>query len=329
MTENVLITGITGFAGSHLAEYLVEKPGLRVFGLKRWNSPLTDLHSILDRVTLINYDLDDPHSIQHAVREVQPDRIFHLAAQSYVPMSFLAPLDTMRANVFGTVSLLEAVRETGRDPIIHICSSAEVYGQVEERDLPIDEDTPLRPQSPYAVSKVGEDLIGYQYHQSYGMKTLRTRSFTHTGPRSKAVFVAPAFARQIAAIEQGVADDDVIKVGNLDSIRTWVDIRDVVEAYWTLTEKCPPGEVYNIAGTQTWTVREMLDHLLSLSTATPRIEVDEKLLRPSDVTRQVPDVSKFKKATGWEPKIPFTETLKHILDYWREQVAKEYGRTPV
>lgn len=181
----VMITGVTGFAGSYLAEYLTNIPGIEVFGLKRWNSPLQDIAHIMDKMTLINFDLGDPHSISHAMREVRPDKIFHLAAQSYVPMSFRAPVDTIRANVFGTIGLLEAVRECGINPIIHVCTSSEVYGQVEEKDLPITEDTPFKPQSPYGVSKVAEDLTAYQYFCSYGLRTLRTRSFTHTGQEVK------------------------------------------------------------------------------------------------------------------------------------------------
>lgn len=316
----VLITGVTGFAGSYLAEYLVDKPGVELFGLKRWNSPLQDIYPIIDRMTLIDFDLGDAHSIHKAIRDVRPDKIFHLAAQSYVPMSFKAPIDTMRANVFGTIGLLEAVLENNLDPIIHVCTSSEVYGQVRPEDLPIDEDTPFRPHSPYGVSKVGMDLTAYQYHVSYGMKILRTRSFTHTGPRSKAVFVAPAFAKQIAELELGIKKDNKLFVGNLDSVRTFLDIRDMVEAYWIMTEKCPPGEVYNIAGNETCTVGEMLEILLSMTDVQPDITIDPTLVRPSDVTLQVPDTTKFRVATGWEPKISIRDTLQGILDYWRRQV---------
>lgn len=320
---NVMITGITGFAGSYLAEYLVNKPGVNVFGLKRWNSPLEDIYPIMDKINLINFDLGDPHSIYRAVKEAKPDKIFHLAAQSYVPMSFKAPFDTMRANVFGTISLLEAVLETGLDPVIHVCTSSEVYGQVEEEDLPINENTPFRPQSPYGVSKVAEDLTAYQYHQTYGLKIVRTRSFTHTGPRSKQVFVAPAFAKQIAEIELGVKKDNTIHVGNMDSVRTFLDIRDMVEAYWLLTEKGTPGEAYNIAGTHTCTIGEMLTTLLTMTDVKPEIVVDPNLLRKSDVTLQVPDVSKFKNATGWNPRIKFEDTMLDILNYWRHQVKRK------
>jgi len=314
---------VTGFAGSYLAEYLAGRPGVQVYGLKRWNSPLADIQAVIDKIELINFDLGDPHSIYQAVADVRPDRIFHLAAQSYVPMSFRAPVDTFRANVLGTVGLLEAVRQLDLDPVIHICTSSEVYGEVPEDELPITETTPFRPQSPYGVSKVAEDLTAYQYHASYGLRTLRTRSFTHTGPRSKHVFVAPAFARQIAEIEAGQRDE-VIQVGNLASTRTFLDVRDMAEAYWLLAEKCPPGEVYNIAGDYTCTVGQMLDALLGMTDIRPKIEVAPQLLRPSDVTRQVPDTTKFREATGWQPRIGFEQTLHDILDYWRNQITQRH-----
>lgn len=323
---NVMITGITGFAGSYLAEYLLNKPDVNVFGLKRWNSPLENIYPIMDKVNLLNFDLGDPHSIYKAIKHVKPDKIFHLAAQSYVPMSFKAPIDTMRANVFGTINLLEAVLENGLDPVIHVCTSSEVYGQVQQEDIPINENTPFRPQSPYGVSKVAEDLIAYQYYQTYGLKIIRTRSFTHTGPRSKQVFVAPAFAKQIAEIELGVKKDNTIYVGNMDSVRTFLDIRDMVEAYWILTEKGTYGEAYNIAGEYTCTIGEMLDKLLTMTKIKPRIVVDPDLLRKSDVTLQVPDITKFKKATKWMPKINFEKTLLDILNFWRNEVKMEIQR---
>jgi len=318
-----MITGVTGFAGSYLAEFLVNNLDVNVFGLKRWNSPLENIHSITEKINLINFDLGDPHSIYKAIRDVRPDRIFHLAAQSYVPMSFIAPSDTMRANAIGTISLLEAVLEVGIDPIIHICTSSEVYGQVGEKDIPIDEEVSFKPQSPYGVSKVAEDLIAYQYNQTYGLKIIRTRSFTHTGPRSKHVFVAPAFAKQIAEIELGVKNDNTIYVGNLNSVRTFLDVRDMVEAYWMLTETGIYGEAYNVAGSHTCTVGTMLDTLLSMSKISPEVVIEPKLLRKSDVTLQVPNVSKLVKTTGWSPKIKFEETMLDMLNFWRLQVKRE------
>lgn len=317
----ILITGITGFVGSHLVDYiLANHPEEAIYGLVRWRSPMDNLkHIPTGELNLYYGDLTDLSSLIKIWQEIKPDAIFHLAAQSFVPTSFDAPVDTLETNIIGTTNLLEAVRITGIDPVIHICSSSEVYGQVREDEVPIKEDCPLRPSSPYAVGKVGEDMIAYQYWLSYGIKTIRTRMFTHTGPRRGKVFVVSAFARQIALIEKE-KQEPVVRVGNLESIRTFSDVRDAVRAYWLLVNKCPAGEVYNIGGNQTMKVGEMLDMLLDLSPVKDRIkiEVDPKLLRPSDVTLQIPDCSKFKRVTGWEPEIPFEKTLQDTLDYWRE-----------
>ncbi|MFC2001750.1 GDP-mannose 4,6-dehydratase [Chloroflexota bacterium] len=323
MIMRILITGITGFVGSHLVDYvLANHPQVAIYGLVRWRSPMDNLeHITADKLNLHYGDLVDMGSLIRILEEIKPEFIFHLAAQSYVPTSFAAPVDTLQTNIIGTTSLLEAIRITGIDPVIHICSSSEVYGQVRENEVPITENCPLRPSSPYAVGKVGEDMIAFQYQLSYGIKTIRTRMFTHTGPRRGKVFVVSAFARQIALIEKE-KQEPILKVGNLESVRTFSDVRDAVRAYWLLVNKCQPGEVYNVGGSRTMKIREMLDMLLSLSPVKDivKIEVDPKLLRPSDVTLQIPDCSKFKKVTGWEPEIPFEKTLLDTLDYWREKV---------
>ena len=316
-----LITGITGFVGSHLAEMILnDHPDWEVHGTKRWRSPRENLSNIEGRIQLHDCDLTDLSSLIRVLDEVKPDRIFHLAAQSYVMMSYRAPTATIDSNVNGTINLFEAIRILGQDPLIHACSSSEVYGQVRDEDIPIREDTPFRPASPYAVSKVGEDMAGYMYHHAYDLKIIRTRMFTHSGPRRGEVFVDSAFARQVARIEAGV-QEPVLVVGNLDSVRTFADVRDVVRAYWMLLEKCPPGEVYNIGGETTMTIREMLDELLGMTDAKDKIEVrvDPALLRPADVTNQVPSSQKFKDATGWEPEIPYSQTLHDMLSYWRER----------
>lgn len=319
---NVLITGITGFAGGYLAEHLSKERDAQIFGLKRWHSPLDHIRPLLSEITLIDGDLGDPHSIEHAIAESAPDVVFHLAAQSYVPVSFLAPQETMNTNATGTIALLEAIRRSKLDPIIHLCTSSEVYGEVPESELPINEATIFRPQSPYAVSKVAQDMLGYQYHVSYNMRIIRSRTFTQTGPRSKEVLVLPAFAKQLAQLELDGTAEPVIEVGNLDSIRTFCDIRDMVRAYVLLVERCSPGEVYNIAGAHTCTIGEMLQHLIALTNLEPKIKVSPKLLRPSDVTRQITDGAKFNAATGWRPEISFAQTLSDTLDYWREEVRK-------
>ncbi len=319
-----LITGITGFVGSHLAEYILEhEPGVEVVGLVRWRSPKDNVQGILDRVALRYGDLHDLPSLTGLLGELRPEYIFHLAAQSYVDFSFIAPIDTLQTNVIGTANLLDAVRQSkqasGYDPVIHICSSSEVYGQVRPDEVPITEANPLRPASPYAVSKVGEDMLAFQYWTSWKVKTIRSRMFTHTGPRRGEVFVLSNFAKQVAAMEAGL-QERVIRVGNLDSIRTFSDVRDAVRAYWLLVTRCQPGEVYNIGGKETMSIREMLDRLLA---ATPlgrkvKVEVDPARLRPSDVTLQIPCIDKFVAATGWQPQITFDQTMRDVLDYWRK-----------
>jgi GDPmannose 4,6-dehydratase/GDP-4-dehydro-6-deoxy-D-mannose reductase len=272
-----------------------------------------------DAVRLHQGELRDLNSLTAVIRRVKPDWIFHLAAQSYVTSSFDAPADTLHTNVIGTTNLLDAVRAAGIDPKIHICSSSEVYGQVTAGEVPIRETNPLRPASPYAASKVGEDMIALQYFLSYGMQTVRTRMFTHTGPRRGDVFVESAFAKQIAEIEAGRRRGPM-KVGNLDSVRTFADVRDAVRAYWLLLEKCPAGEVYNIGGDRTMTVGEMLAILKRMARRAVDHEVDPTLLRPSDVTLQIPDTSKFRHATGWAPRIPLETTLADLLEYHRDRV---------
>jgi len=316
----VLITGITGMVGSHLAEFiLVNHPLVEVHGLIRWRSPLDNIKNIYSKITLHQAELRDLHSLILLLQKIKPEKIFHLAAQSYVTTSFDAPADTLHTNIIGTTNLLDAVRIAGIDPEIHICSSSEVYGQVTEDEIPIKEINSFRPASPYAVSKVGEDMIALQYFLTYGMKTIRTRMFTHTGSRRGDVFAESAFAKQIAEIEVGIRKNPM-KVGNLSSVRTFADVRDAVKAYWLLLEKCLPGEVYNIGGTKTMTVGEMLEILKGMARCKIEHEVDPKLLRPSDVTLQVPDISKFQKDTGWKPEIPLEKTLADLLEYHRERI---------
>lgn len=319
---NVLITGITGMVGSHLAEYiLAHHPDVQVHGMVRWRSPLDNIQAIKSRVNLHLADLRDLNSLVLLMKQSRPDRIFHLAAQSYVTTSFSAPADTLHTNVIGTTNLMDAARIVGLDPRIHICSSSEVYGQVTADEVPIRESNVLRPASPYAVSKVGEDMIALQYFLSYGMKTIRTRMFTHTGPRRGDVFAESAFAKQVAEIEAGVRPNPM-KVGNLDSVRTFADVRDAVRAYWLLLEKCTPGEVYNIGGNRTMTVGEMLNILKSMTNVEIRHEVDPALLRPSDVTLQIPDISKFAKESGWQPEISLETTLRDLLNYHRKRIQQ-------
>jgi len=322
--KRVLITGITGFVGSHLADLLLKKGGMEVYGLKRWRSSKENIRHILNDIKLIDGDLRDLKSMNTVISMVQPHKIFHLAAQSFVPTSYDAPIDTIYTNSIGTVNLLEAVRDGGTDPIIHVCSTSEVYGMVPEDKQPINEDTPFAPQNPYGLSKAFEDLTAYHYYKCYGMKTIITRAFSHTGPRRSDVFAASSFAKQIAEIEAGKREP-IVKVGNLQSVRTWMDVRDTVEAYWLLSEKGKPGDAYVVGGKSTKSIDEVLKLLISMSTKKDNIKIvqDYSLFRQADITLQIPDCTKLKRATGWEPKIPLETTLRDLLDYWRKKTAND------
>ncbi len=318
----VLITGITGFAGSYLAEYLLGKKNIRVFGMKRWRSKLDNLAGISDKVILRECDIKDYSSVQEILGEVKPDMIFHLAAQSFVPTSWNAPSETIDTNIIGELNIFEAVRRLGINPLIHVAGSSEEYGAVRKEDIPIKETTLLNPLSPYAVSKVGQDLLGYQYSKSYGLKIVRTRAFNHTGPRRVEVFVASNFANHIARIEKGI-QEPVIYVGNISAIRDFTDVRDIVKGYWLSLEKGEPGEVYNICSGKGYSIKEVIDILKSLSKKKFTVKKDPSRMRPSDVPILIGDNTKFVKRTGWKPEIPFEKTLKDILEYWRVNIKKE------
>jgi len=316
----VLITGITGFAGSHLADYILSsKSDVEVFGLVRWRSRMENILHLQDKITLVEGDLKDFVSLRKCLEKVRPERIYHLAAQSFVPTSWKCPAETFAINSIGQINLFESVLCLGLDSKIQIAGSSEEYGFVRPDEVPMKETNPLRPLSPYAVSKVAQDLLGYQYFKSYGLKTVRTRGFNHTGPRRGEVFICSNFAKQIAAIEKG-RQDPVIYVGNLDAKRDFTDVRDTVRGYWLSLEKCEFGEVYNIGSGTAYTIREILDKLLKMTSVEVEIKVDSNRLRPSDVQILLSDSSKFRKATGWKPEIPFERSLKDLLEYWRQRI---------
>ena len=328
--SRVLITGTTGMVGSHLIDFLLEETNWEIYGLLRWNDDLSNINHLIplinkkSRVHLVYGDINDLVSMHDAVSKSKPDYVFHLAAQSYPKTSFESPVETLQTNVLGTTNLLEAIRKSAYEPVIHVCASSEVFGRVPKEFLPIHEDVTFHPASPYAISKVGTDLVARFYGEAYGMTVMTTRMFTHTGPRRGDVFAESSFAKQIAMIEAG-KQEPVIKVGNLDSLRTWSDVRDAVRAYYLLvTENPTPAEYYNIGGTYTCSVREMLNYLISISTCKEiKVEVDPDRLRPIDADLQVPDTSKFKKHTGWEPEIPFEKTMNDLLNWWRDRVKTD------
>jgi GDP-4-dehydro-6-deoxy-D-mannose reductase len=317
-----LITGITGFAGSHLAEYLLaEHPQVEGWGTYRWRSRMDNILHLEGRIALVECDLRDAVAVTRALEKSRPDYIFHLAAQSFVPSSWIAPNETLVTNVTGQVNLFEAVRSLGLDPVIQIACSSEQYGLVHGDEVPIKETNPLRPLSPYAVSKVTQDLLGYQYFQSYGLKAVRTRGFNHTGPRRGHVFVTSNFCSQVAAIELGLREP-VLKVGNLDAVRDFTDVRDMVRAYWLAVTKAKPGEAYNIATGVGIRIGDMLDKVLSLAKVKVEVQTDPERLRPSDVEILIGDASKFRADTGWEPRIPFAQTVSDLLDDWRARLSR-------
>lgn len=316
----VLITGITGFVGSHLAEYILKLGNAEVHGVERYRSKTDNIDHIKDKIFLHECDIKDAYSVRSLIENIKPDMIFHLAGQSFVPTSWHAPTETLTTNIIGQLNIFEAVRHIGINPFTQIACSSEEYGLVHEKDLPINEDAPLRPLSPYAVSKVGQDLLGYQYFMSYKLNIIRTRAFNHTGPRRGEPFVSSNFAKQIAQIEAGM-QEPVIYVGNLDAKRDFTDVRDVVRAYWLVLEKGKPGEVYNISSGKAYSIKEILDILLSMTDKKISVKKDEKRIRPSDVPVLVGDSTKFRKLTGWKPEIPFENTLKDLLNYWRGKYA--------
>jgi GDPmannose 4,6-dehydratase len=334
--EKALITGITGLVGSHLADFLLENTDWKIYGFCRWNDSLENIEHLSneinkkERIELIYGDLNDLASLMDTVEKSVPNYVFHLAAQSYPQTSFSDPLETLETNILGTTKLLEAFRKsthfyksTGqKQPVIHVCSSSEVFGRVDFDQLPINEECRFHPASPYAISKVGTDLIGRYYAEAYGMKVMTTRMFTHTGPRRGDVFSESTFAKQIAMIESGMQEPKIY-VGNLDSLRTYADVRDAVKAYYMLVTINPRGgQYYNIGGKKTMKISEMLDYLISQSTVDNiKIVTDPERLRPIDADLQVPDTFKFEQHTGWKPKYTFEQTMNDLLQYWRDRIT--------
>ena len=322
MTKNKpksIITGITGFAGSHMAELLL-KEGHEVFGIYRWRSRSENISHLNGHLHLIEADLLDLKSLQDVMISVRPNYIFHLAAQSFVPTSWTSPAVTLETNVVGSCNLFEAARTAQVDPVIQIACSSEEYGLVMPSEIPILETNPLRPLSPYGVSKAAMDHLGYQYFKSYGLKIVRTRGFNHEGPRRGEVFVTSTFAKQVALIEKKL-QEPVIYVGDLTTRRDYTDVRDMVHGYLLAALKGQPGEVYNICSGRAWVISDVLNYLLSLSRVKKiKVEKDLKRMRPSDIPVLLGDNNKFVKATGWKPRIKFEQTLLDTLNYWRERV---------
>ena len=323
MAEKVLITGISGSGGSYLAEHIVNhQPEVEVHGIARWHSTTSknNLSHISDKVTVHECDLTDLSSVLRVFEKVQPDGIFNLASHANVRACFDTPLSVLQNNIFSTANIFEAVRLLKLDSVIQHCSTSEVYGQVDPKNIPIQEDCPINPSSPYAVSKTTQDFLGYTYFLNFGVKIIRTRMFSYINPRRDDLF-ATSFALQVARVEAGLQDK--LRHGNLDSVRTLIDVRDAMESYWVAYKKCRPGEIYNLGGDQVIKVGEFLDVLKKLAKTEIHSEVDPALFRPTDVTLQIPDTSKFEKETGWKSKYSFEDSVEFLLRHCRRRAAAE------
>ena len=324
MPDRVVVTGATGFVWGHLIEFLLKHTKAQVYAAKRRRSEPSPMETRFNgRVQWVEMDVTDAHNVLSTVRSIRPTHIFHLAAQSFVPTSWQSPSETLMINAIGTVNVLEAVKSLDLGTRIQIAGSSEEYGYVRPDELPITEQNPLRPLSPYGVSKVAADLSGQQYHRSFGLHVTTTRAFNHTGPGRGEVFVESSFSKQIAAIEQGI-QKPVIRVGNLDATRDFSDVRDIVRAYWLALERGTPGEVYNICSGKALRIRELLETLLALSTVKSiQVKPDPERMRPSDVLVLLGDCSKFRRETGWKPEISPERTWQDLITYWRERMKKE------
>jgi GDP-4-dehydro-6-deoxy-D-mannose reductase len=326
-----LVTGIAGFAGSHLAEHLVQCPGVEVHGVVAPGHPYANLRHLspaeawsagndtAGRLLLHAADLMDAAVLARVVADVCPDAIYHLAARASVGGSWHDPQGTLVDNTIMQLNLLQAATEWAPEARILVVGSSDEYGRIAPEDLPVSEETPLRPLSPYAVSKVTQDYLGLQYHLSRGLHVVRVRPFNHVGPRQQTGFVAPDLACQIARIEAGLAEP-VLRVGNLDARRDFTDVRDVVRAYRLVLEQGAPGEVYNVGAGRSWAVREVLDTLVGLAGVPIRVEPDPARMRPSDIPDIVCDYRRLRDRTGWEPERPISHALVDVLADWRARV---------
>jgi GDPmannose 4,6-dehydratase len=341
MNKKILITGISGQVGSQLADFVLDKTSLEVFGVMRWQEPLDNLYHLTDRINrkdsigLYYADLNDYSALARMVKTIRPDYISHLAAQSYPKTSFDIPIETLQTNIIGTANLLEAVRQQkeadGYDPVVHVCSSSEVYGRAKP-GVPLGEDTPFHGASPYSISKIGTDYLGRFYGEAYGLRTFVTRMGTHSGPRRSDVFFESTVAKQIALIEAGL-QEPVVKVGNLSSTRTFQDARDAVRAYYLLLEasamgRIPCGDYFNIAGEEAFQLPDVIKILLDLSPRKDiRVVTDQERLRPIDADYQMFDNTKIRAAINWKPEIPVRKMFEDLLNHWRSEISK--GRVPL
>lgn len=316
----VLITGAAGFAGSHLADLLANDSNIQLHGVIHRHDKR--IQHLLGRITLHRGDLRNALWVSELIQTIEPNVVLHLAAQSDVPSSWRQPWSAYELNIQAQLNMIEALRRWSTDCRTLVVSSNEMYGLIQPEDLPIDENTPFRPNSPYGVTKVAQDMMALQYWNSHKLPTIRARSFNHIGPRQSADFAASAFARQIAEIEEGLREP-IVQVGNLSAERDFTDVRDVVRAYWLLVQHGKAGEAYNVGSGQHYPIQWVLDTLLSYATVDVKVELDETRLRPSDVPISVCDNRRLAEITGWQPTIDLKQTLRDLLNYWRESIKRE------
>jgi GDP-4-dehydro-6-deoxy-D-mannose reductase len=316
----VFITGITGPVGSFLADYLLTFPELEIHAFKRWRSDPRPVEHLYGHLTFHEGDIEDVFSLARAIERAAPDRVYHLAAQSYPSASWDAPIATMRANVEGTINVLESVRRHVPQARVHIAGTSAEYGPVGPDEVPIREDQPLRPGSPYGVSKVAAELSGLQYHASYGLHVLVTRSFNHVGPRQGDRCSIQTFCRQMALIEAGKQEPQLY-VGNLEPRRDFTHTRDVARALWLLLEYGTPGEVYNLCSGRATRIGDIVQMVVERGTVPVTVTVDPARLRPVDEPILMGDNTKLRAATGWQPEVAVETIVDELLEYWRQQIT--------
>ncbi|MBU0599276.1 GDP-mannose 4,6-dehydratase [bacterium] len=317
----VLITGINGFTGEHLVRYLYkEDPEVEIYGfIERGGEFLHLEEKWVKKIRLFEVDITNYREVTGLISSILPEKIFHLAAITFGPTVKKNPRFAMEVNFFGTKNILDAALEAKINPLIHVATSSAEYGLVYEEENPVTEKNVLRPMDFYGVTKIAQDMVAYQYFKTYQLQIIRTRSFNQTGPGERKDFVCSDFAYQIALIERG-KQEPVIKVGNLEAKRDFIDVRDVVKAYYLIMEKGERGEVYNVCSHKAYAIKEVLDILLKMSRCEIEVKVEKERFRPSDVPIQVGSYEKLKSQTGWKPTITFEKTLRDLLNYWRDRL---------
>lgn len=317
--KTALVSGATGFVGSHLADYLIDTEHIEVHGIIR---PRSRTEFTRPDVIYHEADITDYSAVASVVRKVKPQFVFHLAAQSFVPLSFKAPTSTLVTNITGTLHILEAVKNESENTIVQVAGSSEEYGLVYPEECPITEEQPFRPMSPYALSKVCADLLSQQYHKSYGVMAVITRAFNHSGPRRGKVFITSKIALAVAQMIVNNAEP-IIQLGNLDAVRDFTDVRDTVKAYWQLANVGKYGEPYNIGTGKGYSIAELVNIFRNISDIDFKVEQNPEFMRPSDVPLLLCDATKTTMTTGWKPTIPFETTMTDLLQYWIDELRKE------